>query len=164
MTKQKRTTIAHFINSTPDETADTWELLGAGINSLTMNYNANVVSETPIHQDTANTSVESYAPTIPVEQYVYPGDDAYDYIDSLRQAGPATFADAETEIVEVRKYETPDTPGTTYPATKWPCCISFDTVGGDGGGSAKIAFTININGDPTDGDFDVSQLAFTPTS
>jgi hypothetical protein len=76
MTKQKRSTIAHFINSTPDETADTWELLGPGINSLVMNYNANVVSETPIHQDTANTSVESYAPTIPVEQYVYPGDDA----------------------------------------------------------------------------------------
>lgn len=46
MTKQKRSTIAHFINTTPDETADTWELLGAGINSLVMNYNANVVSET----------------------------------------------------------------------------------------------------------------------
>lgn len=164
MTKQKRSTIAHFINSTPDETAATYELLGVGIMSLEMSYNPNVVSETPIHQDTASTSVESYAPTIPLEQYIEPGDDAFDYIDSLRQAGPATFGDAETDIVEVRKYETPDTPGTTYPATQWPCCIAIDKIGGDGGGSGKIGFTVHINGDPVDGTFNVNTLAFTPAS
>lgn len=164
MTKQKRSTVAHFLNSTPDETNATYELLGLGITSLTMNYNPNTVTEQYIHQDTASVETESYAPTIPVEQSVWPGDDVYDYIDSLRQAGPAILAAAETDIVEVRKYETPDTPGTSYPATKWPCAIQIDSFGGDGGSSGKISFTININGDPVDGDFNISTLAFTPTA
>lgn len=164
MAKQKRSTIAHFLNSTPDETTPTYELLGSGITSLTMNYNPNTVTEQYIHQDNANIQTESYAPNIPVEQAVWPGDDAYDFIDSLRQAGPAVLEAAETDIVEVRKYETPDTPGTSYPATKWPCSIQIDSFGGDGGGSGKISFTINITGDAVDGDFNVSTLAFTPTS
>lgn len=164
MAKQKRSTIAHFLNSTPDESAATYELLGLGITSLVMNYNPNTVTEQYIHQDNANIQTESYAPSIPVEQSVYPGDDAYDYIDSLRQAGPAVLEDAETDVVEVRKYETPDTPGTSYPATKWPCSIQIDSFGGDGGESGKISFTINITGDAIDGDFNVSTLAFTATS
>lgn len=163
MSKEKRSTIAHFLNSTPDETAATYELLGAGITALTMNYNPNTVTEQYIHQDTANVQTESYAPSIPVEQSVYPGDDAYDFIDSLRQAGPAVLAAAESDIVEVRKYETPDTAGTSYPATKWPCSIQIDSFGGEGGASGKISFTINITGDAIDGDFNVSSLAFTPT-
>ena len=164
MPKAKRSTIAHFINSTPDETAATYELLGYGITSLVMNYNPNAVTEQYINQDNANTSVESYAPTIPVEMSVYPGDDAYDFVDALRQAGPAVLEDAETDIVEVRKYETPDTSGNSYPATKWPASIQIDSIGGDGGGSAKINFTINITGDAVDGDFNTSTLAFTPTA
>lgn len=164
MSKQKRSTIAHFINSTPDETAATWELLGYGITSLVMNYNPNTVTEQYIHQDNASVATESYAPTVPVEMTVYPGDDAYDFVDALRQAGPAVLEDAETDIVEVRKYETPDTGGTSYPATKWPCTIQIDTFGGEGGGSGKLNFTINISGDPVDGDFDVEDLEFTPTA
>ena len=164
MAKQKRSAIAHFLNSTPDESAATYEKFGSGITSLTMNYNPNTVTEQYIDQDTANIQTESYAPTIPVEQSVWPSDDLYDYIDSLRQAGPAVLENAETDIVEVRLYETPDTPGTTYPATKWPCSIQIDSFGGDGGGSGKISFTINITGDAIDGDFNVSTLAFTPTA
>lgn len=164
MPKAKRSTLAHFINSTPDETAATYELLGAGVTSLEMNYNPNTVTEQYIHQDNANTATESYAPTIPVEQSVYPGDDAYDFIDAIRQAGPAVLEDAETDIVEVRKYETPDTSGNVYPATKWPVSIQIDSFGGDGGQSAKINYTINISGDAIDGDFNVSTLAFTPTT
>jgi hypothetical protein len=163
MSRQKRSTIAHFLNSTPDESAETWELLGDGITSLVMNYNPNTVEEQYVHQDTASKHVDSYAPDIPVEQAVWPGDDLYDFIDSLRQGGPVTGAAAETEIVEVRKYETPDTAGTSYPATKWPVSIQIDTFGGDGGGPGMISFTINITGDAVDGDFNVSTLAFTPT-
>lgn len=159
----KRENIAHLINSTPDETAATYELLGLGIKDLTMNYNPTTESEHYVHQKNANTQVTGYAPTMAAEMTVKPGDDAFDYIDSLRQAGPATFEDAETDIVEVRKYETPD--GTSYPATKWPCAIQIDSgPGGAGGESAKISFTINITGDAIDGDFDISTLAFTPTT
>jgi len=164
MSKQKRSTIAHFLNTTPDETAATYDLLGDGITELVMNYNPTTVTEQYIHLDNATILTEAYAPTIPVAQAVWPGDDVYDFIDSLRQGGPAVFAAAESDIVEVRKYETPDTPGTSYPATKWPVSIQLDSFGGPGNESAKIGFTINITGDPVDGDFNVSTLAFTPTA
>lgn len=166
MAKQKRSQVRHFINSTPDETEATYELLGDGITNLSMQYNPKTVTEQYIHEDNANTQTESYAPTIPVEQSVWPGDDAYDFIDGLRQSGPAVLAAAETDIIEVRLYETPDThtPGTSYPATKWPCSIQFDSFGGPGGESAKINYTINITGDAVDGYFNTSSLAFTATT
>jgi hypothetical protein len=163
MAKQKRSTIAHFLNTTPTETTATYKKLGDGITSLTMNYNPNTVTEQYIHQDNANIQTESYAPTIPVEQSVWPTDGVYDFIDGIRQSGPAVFAAAAADIVEVRLYETPDTPGTSYPATKWPVSIQIDSFGGDGGASGKINFTINITGDAVDGDFNVSTLAFTAT-
>jgi hypothetical protein len=164
MAKTKRSLIRHFMNTTPDETAATYDLLGDGITDLTMQYNPNTVTEQYIHQDNANIQTESYAPTIPVSQAVWPGDDVYDFIDSLRQGGPAVLGGALTDIVEVRLYETPDTPGTSYPATKWPVSIQIDTFGGPGGESAKIEYTINITGDAVDGDFNISSLAFTPAS
>ena len=165
MARITRSLVAHYLDSTPDETAATYELFGDGISDLTMNYNPNVSTETFVDDDTANIQVESYAPTIPVEQIVWSGDDLFDYIDSLRQAGPATLADAETYIVEVRLYETPDTPATSYPATRWPCSIQIDNgPGGPGGESARIGFTINVTGDAVDGDFNTSTLAFTATA
>lgn len=163
MAKQKRSMIAHFLNTTPTDTADTYDKLGDGITELTMQYNPNTVTEQYIHQDNANIQTESYAPTIPVSQSVWPGDDVYDFIDSIRQAGPAVLAAAETDLVEVRLYETPDTPGASYPATKWPVSIQIDSFGGAGGESGKIEYTINITGDAIDGDFNVSTLAFTAT-
>lgn len=164
MAKEKRSRIRHFLNTTPDETNPTYDLLGDGITELTMQYNPNTVTEQYIHQDNANIQTESYAPTVPVSQAVWPGDDVYDFIDSLRQAGPAVLAAAETDLVEVRLYETPDTPGTSYPATKWPVSIQIDSFGGPGGESGKIEYTINVTGDAVDGDFNTSTLAFTPTA
>jgi hypothetical protein len=164
MGKEKRSNIRHFLNSTPDASAATYELLGDGITELTMNYNPNVETEQYIHEDNADIQVTSYAPTIPIEMSVWSGDDAFDYIDSLRQGGPALLADADTDIIEVRLYETPDTPGTSYPATQWPVSVQFDTFGGTGGESGKISFTLNINGDPVEGDFNTTTLAFTADS
>lgn len=162
MAKQKRSSIAHFLNTTPTESTEDYALLGDGITELVMNYNPNTTTEQYIHQDNANIQTESYAPTIPVKQSVWPGDDAFDFIDGVRQAGPGVLAAAETDLVEVRKYETPDTVGgSVYPATQWPVSIQIDTFGGAGGKSGEIAYTINITGDPVEGDFDVSALTFT---
>lgn len=141
MAESKRSLIAHYINSTPDVTADAWELLGEGISALTMNYNPQTTTEQYVHEDNATTLVDSYQPNVPVDQVVYPGDDAFDYIDSIRQAGPEVASvGSVTELVEVRLYEDAATDEVTYPATLWAVQVQIDSFGGDGGAKGRIGY------------------------
>jgi len=162
MGEKKRSDVAHYVNSTPSETADTWELLGEGISSAQMSMNAQTETKQYVHEDIATTRVTGYQPNLPVEQVVYPGDDLFDFIDAIRQAGPSIGENDITELVEARLYESPDTSGDVYPATKWNIQVQIDEApGGDGGADATISYTLNVQGAATDGDFDTSGLAFT---
>jgi hypothetical protein len=164
MAEKNRNLVAHYLNTTPSATAPTYVLLGYGITSLQMAYNPQTTTETYINQDTATTTVDSYQPNIPVNQKVYTGDAAFTFIEAIRQAGPSIGGNDLTDIVEVRLYETPDTAGTSYPASKWNIAIQIDNApGGDGGTKATMDWTINILGDLVDGDFNVSSPAFTAT-
>jgi len=165
MSETKRSLIAHYINSTLSDSADSWELVGEGVESAQMAMNPQTETLQYVHEDLATTLVTSYQPNMPIEQIVYPGDDLFDYVDSVRQAGPAIGSTDLTEIVEVRLYETPATDGVTYPATKWAAQIQIDNApGGDGTAKARIVYTINIQAAPTESDFNTSTLAFTPDS
>lgn len=165
MAETKRSLVAHYVNSTPSATADTWELVGEGVSSAQMTMNPQTDTQQYVHEDIATTLVQSYQPTMPVEQVVYPGDDLFDYIDGLRQGGPSIGGNDITELVEVRLYEGADTAGTSYPATKWTVQIQIDNApGGDGGANATIGYTFNVQGAPTEGDFNTTTLAFAADS
>jgi hypothetical protein len=162
MAEIKRSLVKHFLNSTPSATAATYELFGDGVLSLTPNYNPNTVTEQYISEDSGHTLVQNYAPTMPVTMRAFPGDDLFDFIDDLRQT-LSIGGDDLTDVIEVRLYETPESDNVTYPATQWDCSIQFESgPGGDGGANAELAFTINFTGDPVQGDFNISTLAFTP--
>ena len=83
MTEQKRSTIAHYLNTTPSATNPTWDLLGLGVSSARMGMNPQSETVQYVHQDNATTSVESYQPNLPVTQKVYPGDDLFDFIQAI---------------------------------------------------------------------------------
>ena len=155
--KIKRSQIAVFLN-TGTSASPTWSLVGDGVTSQTINYNPQTSDETYIHQDSGNTNVESYKPTIPTPMTAIAGDEVFDYVDGLRK-GRAVLTDAETEVCIVYLYETPTT--GAYPAEKNACSIQVDDFGGDGGTAAVINFTINLNGDATPGTFNPSIKAFT---
>jgi len=126
-----------------------------------MAMNPQESTEQYIHQDVATSFVDGYQPSMDVDQIVYPGDDLFDFIDAIRQAGPSIGVNDVTELVEVRLYEDPDTAGTSYPATKWDVQIAIvNAPGGDGGGRASISYKFVIKGEQTDGDFNTSTLAF----
>ena len=162
MAESKRSLVAHYVNTTPSATADTYAMLGDGVSSTQMSMNPQSNTEQYVHEDVATTRVTGYQPNMPVDQIVYPGDDLFDFIDAIRQAGPSIGANDITELVEVRLYESPDTAGTSYPATKWNVQIQIDNApGGDGGADASISYTFNVQGSQTDGDFNTSTLAFT---
>lgn len=163
MTEQKRSKLAHFLNTTPAATTPTYKKIGNGVTTATMNYNPQTTTETYIHEDVAHTSVDSYQPVMPLEMTVYKGDSVFDFIETLRVAGPSIGGNDLTQLVEVPLWGTPDTPGTSYPATRWNVAIQIDSVGGDGGAKSKVNCTMNILGAGVNGTFNVSTLAFTPT-
>jgi hypothetical protein len=156
--KVKRSEVKSFMNVAPSSTAS-YKLIGDGVTTGTINYNPEVVTETYIHEDSANTFIERYAPTLPIEATAKNGDDVFEFVDGLRKSR-AVLDDAETDIVNVWLYESA-TLGE-YPAEKQPVSIQVDSFGGDGGTSAKINYTINFLGDAVLGTFNPTTSTFTP--
>lgn len=154
----KRSKFATFMNVAPTSTAS-YKLIGDGVKSAVIAMGPKTTEETYIHQDTASKSVDSYAPSLPVEQIAKAGDDVFDFIDGLRQ-NRAVLDDAETDIVNVWLYETPAL--GEYPAEKQSVSIAIENFGGDGGSSVKIGYTINYLGDAVPGTFNPTTKAFTP--
>lgn len=155
--KIKRSKIATFLNVSTTTGAD-YKLVGVGVVTGTINMNPKTTEETYIHEDTASISVDSYAPTMPVEMTAVDGDPVFEFIDSLRK-NRAVLADAETDIVNVWLYETSSS--GAYPAEKQPVSIQIDDFGGDGGSPAKINFTFNYVGNASAGSYNPSSAAFT---
>lgn len=158
-TKIKRSQIMTFLDINPGGAAS-YKLLGDGVVSGKINYNPKTTEETDITQDSASISVDSYAPTMPVEATAKVGDDVFDFIDDLR-VDRATLSDAETTIVNVWAYEAGGP--SAYPAEKQTVAIQVDDFGGDGGQPAKINYTLNYVGDPIPGTFNTGTGAFTPS-
>lgn len=162
MAEQKRSKLAHFLNTTPSATSPTYKKVGKGVTTGAMNKNPQTTTETYIDEDVAHTTVDSYQPVLPISQTAYPGDSVFDFIDAIDDAGPSIGANDLTQLVEVKLWKTPDTPGTSYPARRWNVAIQIDNLGGDGGAKTKLDYTINILGESVSGTFNVSTLAFTP--
>jgi hypothetical protein len=156
MGKIKRNQVKHFLN-TGTLLSPVWSLIGDGVSAAQIAMNPNVVTENYIHEANASVSIDSYAPTLPIEAVAINGDAVFEFLDNLRK-NRAVLDSAETEVVNVWIYETPAL--TYYYAEKQPCSIQFDSFGGDGGASAKLNYTINFVGNPVLGSFSPTDLAF----
>jgi hypothetical protein len=157
MAKVKRSEFKAFLDTTPASTP-TWSLIGDGVTTGTVNYNPEVTTETYIHQDTGTSTLERYAPNMPVEAQCIEGDAVFEFIDNLRRTRAVGSA-AETDMLLVYLYETPVSTDQ-YPAELQPVTIQIDSFGGDGGTINRINFTISFRGDPTTGLYDVSAGTF----
>lgn len=156
MAKIKRSQVAHYVD-TATTTGPVWSLLGVGVTTGKVNMNPQTTTETYIHQDTATITVDSYAPTMPVEMTPDTANPVFQWVDNLRKT-QATLSDAETEIVEVDLYSS--SAGGSYPARKQTVSVSIEDWGGDGGVPAKVNFTFNYIGSQTAGSFNVSSALF----
>lgn len=146
MKKVKRSDFATFLN-TGTASAPKWSRMGKGITSQKISYNPQTTSETYIDEDSATTTLDSYAPTMDAPQTAYAGEPVFDYVDGLRQKR-AVGADCETEMLLVYIY---DDNGGKYAAEKQKVAIQVDEFGGDGGGSNVLGFTINFIGNAEQG-------------
>jgi hypothetical protein len=166
MAKVKRSQIATFLNTTPEtphvlgSASATYALLGPGVVSGKIAMNPKSTEETYLADDNASIAVDSYAPTMPVEQTAMADDEVFNFVDQLR-LDRAVLGDAETDVVNVWKYETGGP--TAYPAEQQKVSIQVDDFGGDGGVPAKINYTINFVGTPVLGTFNSTTKVFTAT-
>lgn len=136
-------------------------LIGDGVTESNVEMNPNVTSEQYIHENAANSEVESYAPSQSVQMIAKNGDDVFEFVEGLRRV-QAVLDDAHTQVVNVFLYEEVTVDG--YPATLHDVAIGVESIGGPGGSKVEIPFTIHYRGDPTQGHFDVDTLAFTVAS
>lgn len=144
--KVKRSDFAAFLN-TGSKDSLRWSRMGKGITSQKISYNPQTTSETYIDEDSASTSVDSYAPTMDAPQTAYAGDPVFDYVDGLRQAR-AVGAECETDMLLVYIYDANE---GKYAAEKQRVAIQVDEFGGDGGGSNAIGYTLNFIGEAEQG-------------
>jgi hypothetical protein len=166
MAKIKRSQIQTFLNTTPESPAvlgsasTTYVLLGPGVVTGDISMNPKNTEETYIADDSATTTVDSYAPTFAVEQTAIVGDAVFNFVDQLR-LDRAVLGAAETTIVNVWLYETGAPP--SYPAEEQLVSISVEDIGDAGGEPIKLNYTINFVGDAVIGNFNVTTKAFTAT-
>jgi hypothetical protein len=156
MAKIKRSLVKSYLN-TNTVLSPTWSLISAGVPTGTINMNPVVSTETYIGDDNATITIDSYNPTIPIDATAVNGDAVFDWIDAARK-GRNVLEDAETELVNVWAYETAAL--TYYDAEKVNVSVQCDSFGGEGGKAARIGYTINYIGDPTQGTFSPTALAF----
>jgi len=156
MAKIKRSEIATFLNVS-STTGANYQLLGVGVTTGKINMNPKTTEETYIHEDSATTTLDSYAPVMPVEMTAVAGNSIFNFVDGLRQ-DRAVLDDAETDLVNVYYYQSSSASG--YPAEKQNVSIQIDDFGGDGGTPAKINFTFNYLGAGSSGYYSVSSGSF----
>lgn len=156
-TTVKRSEFAVFLNTGSTQTP-VWSRIGDGVTSAKLNYNPQTSEEVFIHQDSGNTEVESYKPTLPLEMKCKAGDAAWDALDDLRQSR-AVLSDAVKEICLVYLYESPS--GGAYPAERQSVSVQLEDFGGDGGTANVMNVTLNFRGDATIGTFNPTTGAFT---
>jgi hypothetical protein len=168
MTKIKRSQIQTFINTIPanphvlvsPSIGASYVLLGPGVVTGEVNMNPKSTTETYLADDSGSTTIDSYAPTYPVEQTAILGDGVFNFVDQLR-LDRAILGAAETDIVNVWMYETGGT--AAYPAEQQMVSISVENFGDAGGEPIKLNYTINFVGNGRAGTFDSSTKVFTVT-
>lgn len=158
----KRTDIVTFLDITPTNEQPTWAIVGDGMTTGAISYEAGTTSETYIINDSATTTVDNYNVSFEGEMKCIKGDEVFDYVDNLRITR-ATGDNAKSHVLNVYKYIVDE--GGKYKSEMSDCSITLSSFGGDGGTTPTIAFSINMNGDPTLGltNIDNGIPTFTPT-
>ena len=150
--KVKRSEFASFLNVGTKSNPE-WKRMGKGITEQNVSYNPTTTTETYIDEDNATTNVESYAISVSTPQTAYAGEPVFDYVDGLRKKH-AVGSECETQIMFVYIYD--EISSGKYSAELNDAVIAVGEFGGQGGQSVVINYTVNINGNATQGDCTIS--------
>ncbi len=160
----KRSMLAEYINVTPGEVTADYERIGFGVEGKSTEYSPEIDERQFIDEDSPNSSVKRYNQSSEFDIIAAKDSPVFEYLDTLRVTR-AIYADAETDVVEVRLYEpTSETAGnTSYAATKTLVAGSINSIGDAAEDPLTLSATLSGKGDPVQGTFDFATSAFTAT-
>lgn len=145
--KAKRSEFRTFLNIGTVE-APNWVLEGKYASDLTIQMNPQTSTSQDVTQDTAETDITGYQPSMPVSKSVSKTDPAYDYINDIYRHRKI-LSDAYGQILNVDIFDKQE--DGSYPAELQDVSIQIDTRGGSAADPLTIAYTYNYRGDATIG-------------
>lgn len=158
--KAKRSTWYTFLNTGTKE-APAWVREGCGASELTAQMNPQTTTTQDVTQDTAETDITGYQPSIGISKSVSKDDATFAFIDNIRRKRKI-MSDAYAQILNVDVFN-PDSNGK-YPAEMQDVSIQIDSFGGAASDPLTIAYTYNYRGDPVTGTATITDGAVTFTA
>ena len=158
--KAKRSQWYTFLNVTP--TSDpSWVREGKGASEMTLSMNPQTKTTQDVTQDTAETDITGYQPSMPVSKSVAKNDPTFAFIDDIRRHRKI-LSDAYTQILNVDVFNPGD--NDEYPAEMQNVSIQIDSIGGPASDPLTINYTYNYRGDGTPGKATITdgKVTFTP--
>lgn len=145
--KAKRSQWYTFLN-TSTEGSPTWVREGKHTSELTAQMNPQTKTTQDVTQDTAETDITGYQPSIGISKSVSKTDPTFEFIDNIRR-NRRILSDAYTQILNVDVFN--EGTGGKYPAELQNVSIQIDSFGGNASDPLTIGYTYNYRGDPVKG-------------
>ena len=156
MAKIKRKEYLHYINTGTSATP-VYEVLGTDIESLEVAMNMNVETTTNILGQ-SSINISNGTKSAAIEPYFANNGSG---LHTLLQGfidNQSELDDLQTDVVEVKKYETEGVAG--YPSIKKTVKIEIVSYGGDSSGY-QIPFNVHFTGVDVAGEYDIATDTFT---
>lgn len=160
--KAKRSQYYTFLNIGTAETPN-WAREGKFAGELTAQMNPQTTTTQDVTQDTADTDITGYQPSMGLSKSVSKTDPTFEFINDIRRKRKI-LSDAYSQILNVDVFNEND--DKSYPAELQDVSIQIDSFGGPASDPLTIAYTYNYRGDPVTGKATINNgtVTFTPDS
>lgn len=158
--KAKRSQFYTFLNIGTAETPD-WAREGKFASELTAQMNPQTKTTQDVTQDTAETDITGYQPSIGLSKSVSKTDPTFEFINDIRRKRKI-LSDAYSQILNVDVFN--ENEDGSYPAELQDVSIQVDSFGGQASDPLAIGYTYNYRGDPVTGTATITKgkPVFTP--
>lgn len=145
--KAKRSQWYTFLNIGTD-TSPIWAREGRFTSELTAQMNPQTSTTQDVTQDTAETDITGYQPSIGISKSVSKTDPTFEFIDEIRRSRKI-LSDAYAQLLHVDVFN--ENADGSYPAELQDVSIQVDSFGGSASDPLTIGYTYNYRGDPVKG-------------
>lgn len=160
--KAKRSQYYTFLNIGTSESPE-WAREGKFASELTTQMNPQTTTTQDVTQDTADTDITGYQPSIGLSKSVSKTDPTFEFINDIRKKRKI-LSDAYSQILNVDVFN--ENSDGSYPAELQDVSIQIDSFGGPASNPLTIGYTYNYRGDPVTGKATINNgtVTFTPDS
>lgn len=160
--KAKRSQYYTFLNIGTSESPE-WAREGKFASELTTQMNPQTTTTQDVTQDTADTDITGYQPSIGLSKSVSKTDPTFEFINDIRKKRKI-LSDAYSQLLNVDVFN--ENSDGSYPAELQDVSIQIDSFGGPASDPLTIGYTYNYRGDPVTGKATINNgtVTFTPDS